>query len=151
MKNIFRITALLLCGLMAAACTEKGSGTTDPPHHFDYEMANTTWEGYYDSPVMAPDSSTITFRLNWTMDFLTDTTGSLLCEITSALSQPQYKDITFSYNVEGSTGHFFVDGQEDTFAIDWSNNVISMDLQMPIDIGTGRQLVGGMTNLHRIR
>jgi hypothetical protein len=85
------------------------------------------------------------------MDFLTDTTGSLLCEITSALSQPQYKDITFSYSVEGSTGHFFVDGQEDTFAIDWSNNVISMDLQMPIDIGTGRQLVGGMTNLHRIR
>ena len=151
MKKYLHIVSLLCVALAMASCTEKAPQVVDPQDHLNYGMVNTTWEGTYQSPIEAPDGSTITFQLSWTMDFLTDTSGSLLCEITSALSQPQYKDIGFTYSVDGSTGHFYANGQEDTFAIDWSNNRITMDLQMPIDIGAGRTLIGGVTDLYRIR
>lgn len=128
-----------------------GDDDNTPVNHNDYDMVNTSWQGSYNSPVEAPDGSTVTFTLMWTMDFVTADSGSLMCEISSAYSEPQYQDIDFTYSVEGSIGHFSVDGQEDSFAIDWSNNKITMDLQMPIDIGAGAILVGGTTDLYRIR
>lgn len=150
MRKTLRLAALFVCALSVVACDDDKPIDT-PVNHNNYEMANTTWQGSYDSPVQDPDGGTITFTLLWTMDFLTEDSGRLLCEISSAVSQPQYQDINFTYRTEGTTGYFVVDGQEDSFAIDWSNNKISMDLQMPIDIGTGRMLVGGMTDLYRIR
>lgn len=150
MKTI-RSFALLLCCTAMFACGEKEKPVPEPANHIDYQLQDTSWEGTYESPVDAPDGSTITFNLTWTMDFLTADSGNLMCEISSEVSQTQYQEINFAYYVEGSTGHFIVDNQEDTFTIDWSNNKISMDLQMPIDIGTGRMLVGGMTDLYRIR
>lgn len=139
----------LLAALSMTGCGEK-EDSTEPVNHNTYKLEKTTWEGTYNAPVEAPDGSTIPFTLQWTMEFATNDSGLLLCDISSQVSQPQSQEIAFTYSVDGSTGHFFVDGQEDTFSIDWSNNRISMDLQIPIDIGTGRIVVGGMTNLYRI-
>jgi len=150
MRKIIRLAALFACALSVIACDDD-KPIDAPVNHNNYEMEGTTWQGSYDSPVQDPDGGTITFTLLWTMDFLTEDSGSLLCEISSAVSQPQYQDINFSYRTDGTTGYLIVDEQEDSFDIDWSNNKITMDLQMPIDIGTGRMLVGGVTDLYRIR
>ena len=151
MRTFTRLAVFFICSMTVIACNEDENVTEEPVNHNNYEIANTTWQGNFESPVQDPDGGTITFTLLWTRDFNNEDSGKLLCEISSAVSQPQYQDIDFTYYVYGSMGHFVVDGQEDTFSIDWSNNKICMDLQMPIDIGTGRILVGGITDLYRIR
>lgn len=150
MKNrrFFFSVAIMAC-MLAGSCGDKEESGA-PANHNDYLMEGTSWMGSYVSPVYAPDSSTIDFTLTWTMDFLTADSGNILCEVTSDFSQPQYRDFDFAYSVDGTVGSFSIQGQAEQFELDWSNNIIRTNLQMPVDIGSGPQVIGGETNLHRI-
>lgn len=145
----FFIPVAIVACMLAGSCGDKEESGA-PVNHNDYLLGGTSWMGSYVSPVYAPDSSTIDFTLTWTMDFLTADSGNILCEVTSNYSQPQYRDFDFAYSLDGTVGSFSIQNQSEQFELDWSNNAIRTNLQMPVDIGSGPQIIGGVTTLNRI-
>ncbi|MBQ8702792.1 MAG: hypothetical protein IJ524_00260 [Bacteroidales bacterium] len=116
-------------------------------------LVGTEWEGSFVSPVEY-QGNTINMKLVWTMDFLTDTTGALLVEVSSPFSQTEYNDFDFSYSFDGSTaGYIYTGNDAEPFTVDPVNQTLTIDIQMPVGLGEeGQQtILGGVTTLYRVR
>lgn len=134
------------CGKEEEASTPQAEFPTLP------SLVGTEWEGTYLSPIEFQGNS-ITMKLVWTVDFLSDTTGSLLVEISSPFSQTEYNDFAFNYSFDGKTeGHIYAGGEAEPFIVDPLNQTITIDIQMPVGLGDEAEqaILGGVTTLYRL-
>lgn len=147
------IAALAVVGLLMSCGKEREEPSPLPVMPTLDNLSGTEWEGTYLSSIDYQGTE-ITMKLVWTVDFLTDTSGSLLVEVSSAFSQTEYNDFGFTYSYDGvSEGLLYSGGEAETFVVDAVNQTITMDMQMPVGLGDeGQQTVlGGETVLYRIR
>lgn len=148
------MAALLVCTAILSCSQEKELPMPQAELPTLPSLVGTEWEGSYLSPIEYQEN-TITMKLVWTVDFLSDTTGTLLVEISSPFSQTEYNDFAFSYSYDGiASGLLYTGGEEEHFDVNPVSQTLTMDMQMPVQLGEDTAeptILGGVTTLYRVR
>lgn len=125
--------------LLLAACTEEGPMPI--PHAEPMPMtslAGTTWVGTYDDNYQGFPAT-----LTWTLELLTDSTGSLHFDLVIAAQPQPSLDNVFTYTFDGTNGTLHSDNMSEPghFVYDSIRRTITMTLQ----VGDGNVTLGGET------
>lgn len=136
MKQITLIITMAV--LLFAAC--KKEPTPEPQPQPDtttnISLAGTSWVGTYDDNYRGYPAT-----LTWSIDFLTDSTGTLHLDMVIA-AQPQASfDDTFTYTFDGSYG-------ENTGGTQFTYDSITHTISTELFVGDGNITLGGYTVLY---
>ena len=136
-----RIAFLVMATLLFTACKKEEINPTPQPQPEPtptVSLAGTSWVGSYDDNYMGYPAT-----LTWTLDFLTDSTGSLHFDMVIATQpQPSFDD-PFHYTLNGTMGALYSDDLSDPkpFTYDSIHHTITMEL----GVGNGTVTLGGVT------
>ena len=143
MKKTMRLMAMLLMAatMMFAACDKDDDGTTGggsnpqpTPQPQQKELVGTSWLGTAGNS-FSYQSITMNYNAQFTMDFLTDTTGEMFADLTvevpvmPSANQHQTETSAFTYTFDG-TNLILTDesGIGDTLTYNASDNTIIMNI-----------------------
>lgn len=141
MKQIAFITMAVL---LFVACQKEEIAPTPQPQSEPTQtvsLAGTSWVGTYDDNYMGYPAT-----LTWSLDFLTDSTGTIHFELVIATQPQPSLDDSFRYVLDGTEGTLYSDNMSEPghFTYDSTNHTITMLLQ----VGDGTTALGGETVFH---
>lgn len=138
-----RITFIAMVVLLFAACQKEEINPTPQPQPEPtptISLAGTTWVGTYDDNYMGYPAT-----LTWTLDFTSDSTGTLHLDLVIATqTQPSFED-AFTYTFDGT--NITCQGEiigESQYTYDSIHHTISTDMY----VGDGTTTLGGETVLY---
>ena len=131
-KKIF----LLATAFLSAACTKEPLPQPSPDSVVS--LAETSWVGTYNDSYRGYPAT-----LTWTLDFLSDSTGTLHLNLVIATSPQPSMDIAFRYKFDGTEGVAYDDNLSEPghFQYDSVSHTITWDLQ----VGDQFDALGGPT------
>lgn len=137
-----RIAFIILTALLFAACQkEEPAPAPQPQPASTISLVGTSWVGTCDDNYMGYPAT-----LTWTLDFLTDSTGTLHFDLVIA-GQPQPSlDDAFTYTLDGTEATLYSNNMPEPghFTYDSASHTITMTLQ----VGDGNVTLGGETVFH---
>lgn len=136
-----RIAFIIMAVLLFAACQKDKLTPMPQPQPEPTQtasLAGTSWVGTYDDNYTGYPAT-----LTWSIDFLTDSTGTLHFELViAAQPQPSLND-SFRYVLDGSEGTMYSNNMPEPvhFTYDSTTHTFTMTLQ----VGDGNVTLGGTT------
>ena len=141
MKKIAFIT--MAAFLLFAAC--KKEPINEPQPQTDtaptVSLAGTSWEGSYDDNYRGYPATLI-----WSLDFLTDSTGSLFLDFVIAAQPQPTIEVNFHYTLNGTEGSLYANDspEPEPFTYDTISHTITIGLK----VTDGVTSLGGTTTLY---
>lgn len=136
-----RIALIVLAALLFAACQKEESSQVVHNRTAEVALTGTTWVGTYDDTFQGYPAT-----LTWTLELLTDSTGTLHFNLVIAAQPQPSLDNVFTYTFDGTNGTLYSDNMSEPghFVYDSTRRTITMTLQ----IGDGNVTLGGETEFH---
>ena len=137
-----KITLITMAVLLFAACKKEPSPEPQPQPDTTpaVSLAGTSWVGTYDDNYYGYPAT-----LTWSLEFLTDSTGTLHLDIVIAAQPAASFDDAFIYTFDGTEGTVYSNSQTEAvyFSYDSINHTITWELK--IIEGTTNTTLGGVT------
>ena len=139
MKQLAFFTAAFL--LLAACTKEEPAPALQAEPTPTVSLAGTTWVGTYDDNYQGFPAT-----LTWTLDLLTDSTGTLHFDLMIAAQQQPSMDDVFTYTFDGTNGTLYSDNMSEPghFTYNSASRTITMHLQ----VSDGNIALGGETTFY---
>lgn len=138
------ITLITVAVLILAAC-QKEVPAPEPQPQLDIasttSLAGTSWAGSFDDSYHGYPAT-----ITGSIDFLTDSTGTIHFELVIAAQSQPSMDVNFTYTFDGREGTYIGDNMSDSshFTYNATNRTITMELM----VGDGSATLGGTTVLY---
>lgn len=158
MKKFFKLmlVAMLPLALSLAACdkeeaeptpTDNNGGNIDPtprPNPSGQSLSGTAWVGTYND-TYTQDGQTYPAVLTWSLDFLSETNGTLFLELTVAGQSQQPTEISFTYTFNGDGGILDMGNMG---RVDYTYSTDGPTITVVLQAGDDNGMMGGSTVFH---
>lgn len=136
-----RIALIVLAALLFAACQKEESSQVVHNRTAEVALTGTSWVGNYDDNFQEFPAT-----LTWSLDFLTDSTGTIHLDLVVAAQPQPSTDIAFKYTMDGTEGTTYSENMSGhgQFTYDSISHTIIMNMQ----IGDGNISLGGITTFY---
>ena len=136
-----RITFIVLAVLLFAACQKEEPSQVVHNRTAQVALAGTSWVGNYDDNFQGFPAT-----LTWSLDFLSDSTGTIHLDLVVAAQPQPSMDIAFKYTMDGVVGTTYSENMSGhgQFTYDSISHTITMHMQ----IGDGNITLGGTTTFY---
>lgn len=138
-----QITFITLAVLLLAACEKDPTPTPQPQPDPEptVSLACTSWMGTYNDNYQGYPAT-----LTWSLDFLTDSTGSLFLDFVIAAQPQPTVEVNFHYTLNGTEGNLYTNDspEPEPFTYDTISHTITIGLK----VTDGVTSLGGTTTFY---